>query len=131
MGTFPGNVPTRNTNVLYVCIDAYAYVCGVCVKYQVAQLWTVAEMSKQETGGGEGVEVLFNEPFDATAGIHAPTDALLDGDARWSIGQYTLKWYHLERHAACSPAHMHLLTCSATTTTFTLHTFTPCISFAI
>ena len=32
-------------------------------EYQVAHLWTVAEQSKNETGGGEGVEFLKNEPF--------------------------------------------------------------------
>jgi hypothetical protein len=30
----------------------------------VAQLYSVAEVSKNETGGGEGIEVLKNEPFD-------------------------------------------------------------------
>lgn len=30
----------------------------------MAQLYSVAEVSKTETGGGEGVEVLKNEPFD-------------------------------------------------------------------
>jgi len=33
-------------------------------EYQVAQLYSVAEASKHETGGGEGVEVLKNEPYD-------------------------------------------------------------------
>lgn len=30
----------------------------------MAQLYSVAEVSKNETGGGEGIEVLKNEPFD-------------------------------------------------------------------
>lgn len=30
----------------------------------MAQLFSVAEVSKNETGGGEGIEVLKNEPFD-------------------------------------------------------------------
>lgn len=29
-------------------------------EYQVGQLWSVAEASKAETGGGEGVEVSFS-----------------------------------------------------------------------
>ncbi|KAF6779243.1 hypothetical protein AHF37_01248 [Paragonimus kellicotti] len=33
-------------------------------EYNVAQLWSVAEVSKNETGGGEGIEVLVNEPFN-------------------------------------------------------------------
>lgn len=32
-------------------------------EYQVAQLYSVAEVSKNNTGGGEGIEVLKNEPF--------------------------------------------------------------------
>ena len=32
-------------------------------EYQVAQLFSVAEASKNETGGGEGVEVIKNEPY--------------------------------------------------------------------
>ena len=34
------------------------------VQYQVGQLYSVAETSKNETGGGEGVEVLKNEPYE-------------------------------------------------------------------
>uniref|UniRef100_A0A803TBD1 Phosphatidylinositol transfer protein alpha isoform n=1 Tax=Anolis carolinensis TaxID=28377 RepID=A0A803TBD1_ANOCA len=49
--------------------------------YQVGQLYSVAEASKNETGGGEGVEVLVNEPYER------------DGER----GQYTHKIYHLQR----------------------------------
>ncbi|VDD80154.1 unnamed protein product [Mesocestoides corti] len=62
-------------------------------EYQVAQLWTVIEASKNETGGGEGVEILVNEPFSAGT-EYAPKVALPGGDAHTS-GQYTLKIYHL------------------------------------
>uniref|UniRef100_A0AAZ3SMN7 Phosphatidylinositol transfer protein alpha isoform n=1 Tax=Oncorhynchus tshawytscha TaxID=74940 RepID=A0AAZ3SMN7_ONCTS len=48
-------------------------------QYQVGQLYSVAETSKNETGGGEGVEVLKNEPYEK------------DGEK----GQYTHKIYHL------------------------------------
>ena len=54
-------------------------------EYQVAQLYSVAEASKNETGGGEGVEVLKNEPFD-----NVP---LFNG--KFTKGQYTRKIYHL------------------------------------
>ncbi|PSN56765.1 Phosphatidylinositol transfer protein alpha isoform [Blattella germanica] len=54
-------------------------------EYQVAQLYSVAEASKNETGGGEGIEVLKNEPFD--------NFPLLGG--KYSKGQYTYKIYHL------------------------------------
>ncbi|KAM6932877.1 phosphatidylinositol transfer protein alpha isoform-like [Xenentodon cancila] len=49
-------------------------------EYQVGQLYTVAEASKSETGGGDGVEVLVNEPYEK------------DGEK----GQYTHKVYHLQ-----------------------------------
>ncbi|NP_001233119.1 uncharacterized protein LOC100162809 isoform X1 [Acyrthosiphon pisum] len=54
-------------------------------EYQIAQLYSVAEASKNETGGGEGIEVLKNEPF-----TNYP---LLGG--KYSEGQYTYKIYHL------------------------------------
>ncbi|KAM3875384.1 phosphatidylinositol transfer protein alpha isoform-like [Diretmus argenteus] len=49
-------------------------------EYQVGQLYSVAETSKNETGGGEGVEVIKNEPYEK------------DGQ----VGQYTHKIYHLQ-----------------------------------
>ncbi|XP_070826757.1 phosphatidylinositol transfer protein alpha isoform-like [Chaetodon trifascialis] len=48
--------------------------------YQVGQLYAVAEASKNETGGGEGVEVISNEPYEK------------DGEK----GQFTHKIYHLQ-----------------------------------
>jgi len=54
-------------------------------EYQIGQLYSVAEASMNETGGGEGIEVVKNEPFD-----NVP---LLGG--RYSKGQYTYKKYHL------------------------------------
>ncbi|KAK7871709.1 hypothetical protein R5R35_013998 [Gryllus longicercus] len=65
-------------------------------EYQVAQLYSVAEASKTNTGGGEGVEVLKNEPFD--------DHPLLGG--KYSKGQYTYKIYHL---ASKVPAFIRLL----------------------
>uniref|UniRef100_A0A914YXM8 Phosphatidylinositol transfer protein n=1 Tax=Panagrolaimus superbus TaxID=310955 RepID=A0A914YXM8_9BILA len=35
-------------------------------EYQRGQLYSVAEMSKNETGGGEGVEIVRQEPFTST-----------------------------------------------------------------
>lgn len=32
-------------------------------EYQIAQLWSVAKSSRENTGGGEGIEVMKNEPF--------------------------------------------------------------------
>ncbi|KAF7238632.1 hypothetical protein EG68_12076 [Paragonimus skrjabini miyazakii] len=62
-------------------------------EYRVAQLYAVAEASKRETGGGDGVEILVNEPF--TTEVHPPDPPLLDGDPRYQTGQYTRKLYHL------------------------------------
>eukprot|EP00126_Sphaerothecum_destruens_P002525 Sdes_comp15952_c0_seq1m5102 len=50
-------------------------------EYQVAQLYSVAQASKNETGGGEGVEVIKNEPFE---------------NEKYGKGQYTYKIYHLQ-----------------------------------
>ncbi|XP_072043792.1 phosphatidylinositol transfer protein beta isoform-like [Amphiura filiformis] len=50
-------------------------------EYQVGQLFSVADASKHETGGGEGVEVLKNEPYDNEMGK----------------GQFTHKIYHLQQ----------------------------------
>ncbi|KAG0306774.1 hypothetical protein BGZ98_001735 [Dissophora globulifera] len=49
-------------------------------EYQVAQLYNVAEMSQAESGDGEGVEILVNEPYE-------------DENRK---GQFTHKVYHLE-----------------------------------
>ena len=57
----------------------------VYFQYQVGQLWSVAEASRAETGGGEGVEVLKNEAYTGVP--------LLNG--KYNSGQYTHKIYHL------------------------------------
>jgi len=68
-------------------IKEYRVVLPLTVEeYQVAQLYTVAESSKENTGGGEGIEVLKNEPYSGKP---------LLGD-RFTTGQYTYKIYHLE-----------------------------------
>jgi len=67
-------------------ITEYRVVLPMTVEeYQVGQLFSVAEASLNETGGGEGVEVLNNEPYD-----NIP---LLGG--KFNKGQYTKKVYHL------------------------------------
>ena len=52
-------------------------------QYQIGQLYSVAEASKNETGGGEGVEVVTNEPFE---------------NEKMGKGQFTHKIYHLARY---------------------------------
>uniref|UniRef100_A0ACB8F9W6 Uncharacterized protein n=1 Tax=Sphaerodactylus townsendi TaxID=933632 RepID=A0ACB8F9W6_9SAUR len=64
-----------------VLIKEYRVILPVSVEeYQVGQLYSVAEASKNETGGGEGVEVLVNESYKC------------DGEC----GQYMHKIYHLQ-----------------------------------
>lgn len=55
-------------------------------EYQIGQLFSVAEASKNETGGGEGVEIVRNEPFD---------DPEILG-SKYPSGQYTFKIYHFK-----------------------------------
>lgn len=55
-------------------------------EYQVAQLYSVAEASKNETGGGEGIEVLKNEPYE---------NVPLGPGGKYTKGQYTKKIYRL------------------------------------
>ncbi|KPM09855.1 phosphatidylinositol transfer protein alpha isoform-like protein [Sarcoptes scabiei] len=55
-------------------------------EYHIGQLFGVAEASKNETGGGEGVEVVKNEPYS--------NYPLLNG--KYDKGQYTYKIYHLD-----------------------------------
>ena len=67
-------------------IKEYRIVLPMTVEeYQIAQLYAVAEASKNETGGGEGVKITKNEPYD-----NVP---LLNG--KFTKGQYTLKTYYL------------------------------------
>jgi len=78
-------------------IKEFRVVMPVTVEeYQVGQLFAVAEESKNNTGGGEGIEVLKNEPFE-----NVP---LLGG--KFTKGQYTYKIYHL---ASKVPAFIRLL----------------------
>lgn len=78
-------------------IKEFRVVLPITVEeYQVGQLYSVAEVSKNETGGGEGVEVRKNEPFE--------NYPLLGG--KFSNGQYTYKIYHL---ASRVPGYIRLL----------------------
>uniref|UniRef100_A0A0X3NHZ5 Phosphatidylinositol transfer protein alpha isoform n=1 Tax=Schistocephalus solidus TaxID=70667 RepID=A0A0X3NHZ5_SCHSO len=75
-------------------IKEYRVILPMTVEqYQVAQLWTVIESSKNETGGGEGVEILVNEPFDGTK--HPPEAHLVAAGQTFAAGQFTHKIYHL------------------------------------
>lgn len=56
-------------------------------EYQVGQLYSVADASKNETGGGEGIEILKNEPYTDHPIFHG----------RFGDGQYTHKIYHIAR----------------------------------
>ncbi|CAL8074724.1 unnamed protein product [Orchesella dallaii] len=58
-------------------------------EYQIGQLWSVIESSSRETGGGDGVEILVNEPFSEA---QFP-DSIGE---EFSTGQYTKKRYYLK-----------------------------------
>jgi len=55
-------------------------------QYHVAQMWSFNEQSRRETGGGEGVEIVKNEPYTGVP--------LFNG--KYDSGQYTYKIYHVE-----------------------------------
>jgi len=64
-----------------VLVREYRVVLPLTVEeYRVGQLYSVAKSSAQQTQGGEGVEVLKNEPYEKESG---------------EKGQYTEKIYHL------------------------------------
>ena len=54
-------------------------------EYHIGQLYGVAEASKNETGGGEGIEVLSNRPI-------APNEPFYE---EGKVGQYTHKRFYL------------------------------------
>eukprot|EP01104_Vermistella_antarctica_P005038 TRINITY_DN15448_c0_g1_i1.p1 TRINITY_DN15448_c0_g1~~TRINITY_DN15448_c0_g1_i1.p1 ORF type:complete len:301 (+),score=92.22 TRINITY_DN15448_c0_g1_i1:60-905(+) len=64
-------------------------------EFQVAQLHMVMKASQDNTGDGEGVEVLKNEPFDNIDG-HMKAAEISKVDVPKVKGQYTLKKYHLQ-----------------------------------
>ena len=65
-------------------IKEYRITLPVSVEeYKIGQLYAVAEASKNETGGGEGIEVVVNEPYS--------------DHAKYGSGQYTHKVFHLSK----------------------------------
>ena len=63
-------------------------------------MWSVAQASKNETGGGEGVEVQKNEPFDLAnvpedKKYLVPQSDLFANGQKYTKGQYTFKVYYL------------------------------------
>ncbi|CAH8515971.1 unnamed protein product [Schistosoma turkestanicum] len=73
-------------------------------EYHVGQLWAVAEASKNETGGGEGIEVLVNEPFNRE--VNPPQSPLKANGEEFFSGQYTHKRFYLARKV---PGYVRLL----------------------
>lgn len=65
-------------------------------EYKIAQVYMVAKMSKENTGHGEGVEIVENRPYGA-----GEEDGLEDGAGAGSpepgkeVGMYTHKIYHI------------------------------------
>lgn len=46
-------------------------------EYQIAQLYMVAKKSKESTKGGEGIEIIKNEPFDNEKGKGQYTEKII------------------------------------------------------
>jgi len=77
-------------------------------EYQVGQLYSVAEASKAETGGGEGVQVCPSAPFKTPS--PAPLKVLKNEpfadfplfDEKFDKGQFTHKIYHLQSKVRCA-----------------------------
>jgi len=60
-------------------------------EYKVAQVYMISKMSKEQTGHGEGVEVVENAPYDGVEeGIGAGSL-----DPKTEKGQFTHKIYHI------------------------------------
>lgn len=77
------------TLLIFISIIYSRVVLPLSVEeYQIGQLWSVAEASKQETGGGEGVEVLENRKFNGVD--------LYGG--KYTTGQFTHKIYHVQSY---------------------------------
>jgi len=61
-------------------------------EYKIAQVYMVAKMSKEQTGHGEGVEIVENRPYYEN---ETTTPDGAGGDNRKPTGQYTHKIYHI------------------------------------
>jgi len=64
-------------------------------EFQVAQLFMVLKASKENTGGGEGVEWVKNEPYDNSNGTGNEVSEISGVTIPKNKGQYTLKKYHV------------------------------------
>ncbi|KAH9068596.1 hypothetical protein Ae201684P_004298 [Aphanomyces euteiches] len=67
-------------------------------EFQVAQLYMVVDASEKNTKGGEGVEILKNEPYDNTNGQLGDISPISQCKIPRNKGQYTLKHYHVKSH---------------------------------
>ncbi|CAK4155044.1 unnamed protein product [Aphanomyces euteiches] len=67
-------------------------------EFQVAQLYMVVDASEKNTKGGEGVEILKNEPYDNTNGQFGDISPISQCKIPRNKGQYTLKHYHVKSH---------------------------------
>lgn len=55
----------------------------------MGQLYSVAKKSSQETNGGEGVEVVKNEPYEDENSKGQYTEKI------YHLGAYVLLWLHI------------------------------------
>lgn len=64
-------------------------------KFRIGHLHTVAEFSKDECGGGEGVEIVINEPFQGFGESSLGASEVTMNGQTFSQGQFTHKVFHL------------------------------------
>jgi len=79
----------KDKNYVSSVVREYRITLPISVdEYHIGQLYGVAEASKNETGGGEGVEVTVNEP----------REEVIPGESTGAVmkAQYTHKIFHLE-----------------------------------
>lgn len=89
MATSAYKVKAEDKNYVSSVIREYRICLPISVdEYHIGQLYGVAEASKNETGGGEGVEVVTNEP----------REEVIPGESSGAVmkSQYTHKIMHLE-----------------------------------
>ena len=70
------------SQAVYLLVSKVSRTISLTLQYHIGQLYMIARHSQQESGNGEGVEVVVNEPCS---------------DPTHGEGQYTEKRIHLHK----------------------------------
>jgi len=84
------SIKLRTTFIILLLLNHVSIKRLFKFQYRIGQLYMVAMQSKHETGGGDGVEVIENRPYD--------NYPLFNN--QFSTGQYTKKKYHMAKYIA-------------------------------